>query len=67
MAQARPHFHLWTVLEAQEKWDELEAAATEFLAAKPEHPDALARLERARAMRASGLSAPASPPAPPGG
>ena len=64
---ARPHFHLWTVLEAQEKWDELEAAATEFLAAKPDHPDALVRIERARAMRACRLSAPAAPPAPPGG
>ena len=55
---ARAHFTLWEILERQGKYAELEEAALGALAVRPDHPDAQARLARARALASS-------PPAPP--
>ena len=49
-AMARAHFTLWEVLERQGKYAELEEAALGALAVRPDHPDAQARLARARAL-----------------
>jgi tetratricopeptide (TPR) repeat protein len=57
---ARAHFDLWQALEGQRDWAGLAVAAAEFLAKRPEHPDARARLVRARAELA-GVSAPPAP------
>ena len=48
---ARAHFTLWEILERQSKYADLEAAALSVLAFKPDHVDAQARLNRARALR----------------
>src|SRR5262249_57653722 len=56
---ARAHFDLWEALEAQRDWHGLAIAAGEFLARRPEHPVARARLVRARNELAR-LSAPSS-------
>jgi Flp pilus assembly protein TadD len=56
---ARAHFDLWEALEAQRDWHGLAVAAGEFLAKRPDHPVARARLVRARNELAR-LSAPSS-------
>jgi tetratricopeptide (TPR) repeat protein len=48
---ARAHYLLWDALEAQAKHAALEEAARAVLALQPDHPDARARLRRARAAR----------------
>ncbi|PYO52810.1 MAG: hypothetical protein DMD84_08305 [Candidatus Rokuibacteriota bacterium] len=57
---ARAHFDLWQALEGRRDWAGLAVAAAEFLARRPEHPDARARLVRARAELAR-VSAPPAP------
>jgi hypothetical protein len=49
---ARAHFALWEILERMGKYAELEAAAQSALAVRPGHPDAQARVARARAYQA---------------
>jgi len=62
---ARAHFDLWQALEAQRDWAGLAIATSEFLAKRPDHPDARARLARARAevARLSAAPRPRSRPA----
>jgi len=55
---AQAHFDLWQALEAQGKWTELAAAARAFLAARPDHADARARLARAEREQARRVSEP---------
>jgi hypothetical protein len=43
---ARAHFDLWAALEGQGKWAALATALQEFLAARPDHAEARARLAR---------------------
>ena len=60
---ARAHFDLWQALEGRRDWAGLAVAAAEFLAKRPDHPDARARLARARAELAR-VSAPPAPRSP---
>ncbi len=56
---ARAHFDLWAALEAQGRWAALVTALQRFLAARPDHAEAGARLTRALAL--SGERPPSAP------
>jgi len=58
---ARAHFDLWAALEARRDWAALAVATAEFLARRPEHADARARLARARAELARVNAPPPTP------
>jgi tetratricopeptide (TPR) repeat protein len=62
---ARAHFDLWAALEARRDWAGLATATAAFLAKRPDHADARARLARAQAELAR-VSAPARRPRPAG-